>query len=64
MLPEELFVGCPHPQESRGRDAPFSGEEMKLLEFSVENVGHLVFRQKKGKRDGCGTVDEHGLGVS
>lgn len=63
MLPEELFVGCPHPQESRGGDAPFSGE-MKLLEFSVENVGHLVFRQTKGKRDGYGTVDEHGLGVS
>lgn len=35
-------MGCPHPLESSGREAPISGEEMNLLEFGVENVGYLV----------------------
>lgn len=39
---EEPLVGCPHPLESSGREAPISGEEMNLLEFGVENVGYLV----------------------
>lgn len=47
-MPEELCVVSPIP-ESGDQDVQTLGEKIKLLEFSVENVKHLVSNQMRGK---------------
>lgn len=50
MLPADLFV-VSHLLESSGRDVQTFGEKIRLLEVSVEKVGHLILNRER-ERDG------------